>query len=164
MKTIVKRNDKVAFFGVVSDENVTFHRMTGFTDLSTSKNPAEYSRQYVDESFETTDVIGYSPSMSYNFDQFTENPVHEDIVSISDNEMIGEAAVRSILVVDFTKEGTAEGTFKARKRDFAVIPDSEGDGTEAFTYSGTFKVKGETVVGTATSTDGWQTCTFTEDE
>ena len=164
MKTIVKRSDKVAFFGVVSEDSVTFHRMTGFTDLSTSKNPAEYSRQYVDESFETTDVIGYSPSMSYNFDQFTENPVHEDIVSISDNEMIGNAAVRSILVVDFTKEGETEGTFKARKRDFAVIPDSEGDGTEAFTYSGTFKVKGETVVGTVTSTDSWQTCTFTEDE
>jgi len=33
---------------------------------------------------------------------------------------------------------------------------------EAYKYSGTFRVKGEKVFGTAESTDDWQTCTFKE--
>ena len=59
-----KRSDIVAFYGIED----TFHRMRGFTEGSISKNPKEYSRQYIDEDGEQTDVVGYSPSMSYAFD------------------------------------------------------------------------------------------------
>ena len=52
----------------------------------------------------------------------------------------------------------------AVKRDFAVVADSEGDGTDAYTYSGTFRAKGEKVLGTATSADDWQTITFSESD
>ena len=48
-----------------------FNRMRGFTTLSGSKNSIEYSRQYVDEEFETTDVVGFSPSVDFGFDQYT---------------------------------------------------------------------------------------------
>ena len=41
-----------------------------------------------------------------------------------------------------TSTGATDGKKVAYKRDFAVIPDSEGDGTDAYTYSGTFKTKG----------------------
>ena len=48
---LMKRSDKVAFYGIKAAEGdtYTYHRMQGFTDISTSKNPIEYSRQYVDE-------------------------------------------------------------------------------------------------------------------
>ena len=55
-----------------------FTRMKGFTELSGSKNPTEYSRQYVDEIFESTDVTGYSPSWSFAFDDYTEDAVLEE--------------------------------------------------------------------------------------
>ena len=55
------------------------------------------------------------------------------------------------------------GTTKsAIKRDFAIVAESEGEGTEMYTYSGSMRVKGDKVFGTATSLDDWQTCTFTE--
>lgn len=162
---LMKRSDKVAFYGIKAAEGdtYTYHRMQGFTDISTSKNPIEYSRQYVDEEFEQSDVVGYSPSISYGFDQFAGNEVHEDIVKISDDELLGTEAVRPIVMVDMSKAGTPEGSFAAVKRDFAVIPDSEGDSTDAYTYSGNLKVKGDKIKGTATSADGWQTITFTEE-
>ena len=157
-ETVVKRSEKLAFYGVKGDSGtITYHRMAGFTDISTSKNPKEYSRQYVDEDAERTDVVGYAPSIAYGFDYFKGNVVHEDLIKISDDELMGQEATRSILIVDVGATGP-----NAMKRDFAVIPDSEGDSTDAYTYSGNLKAKGAKVKGTAASTDGWQTCTFTE--
>lgn len=146
---LAKRSDKVAYFGVGSVEAETFARMKGFTEMSTNKNPSEYSRRYVDEAFEQTDVTGYSPSISYGFDHYIGDTVHDDIVGITDNEKLGDDAVRSIVIVDFTKPVEGKG-YEAKKRSFAVIPDSEGDSTDAYTYSGTFRSKGEVVHGTAT--------------
>ncbi len=153
----VKRCDKVAFFGVKSNSGeYTYHRMKNFTELTTNKNPQEYSRQYIDEDIVQTDVVGYSPSVSYNFDMYSGNAVHEDIASITDNEYVGDDAVRPIIMVDITKNSD-----NAVMRTFSVIPDAEGDTTEAYTYSGVFKVKGEKSFGTASSADNWLTCTFT---
>lgn len=153
---LVGRHEKVAFYGVPSTGGtVTFNRMKNFTSLSTSKNPQEYSRHYVDEAFEQTDVTGYSPSISYAFDLDSENAVHADIVGITDGEKIGNDAVRTIIVVDLTTDGETSGKKVAFKRNFSVIPDSEGDSTDAYTYSGTFKTKGNSEkIEVAVSEDG----------
>lgn len=161
MSKVVKRSDKVAFYGVLDGENVRYHRMKGFTEMTVSKNPKEYARQYIDEAFERTDVVGYATAISYGFDQHTDDCVHSDLVAICENELLASDAIRSIVIVDFTSEGE-NGAFAAKKRDFAVIPDGEGDSMEAYTYSGNFKTAGETVFGTATSEDGWETCVFAE--
>lgn len=158
-KTIVNRHKVLAFYGV-PDKNggsVKFVRMPKFTQLSQSKNPIEYSRQYVDEPFQETDVVGYSPSIAYAFDKHKGYEVQEDIVNITDKELLGDDAVRTIITVNID-DGTAI------KRDYAVIPSTEGDNINIYTYSGTFKCKGEKVHGTAVSSDNWQTITFTESE
>lgn len=155
MDKILKRSDKKAFYGVGD----TFKRMRGFTDFSLSKNPTEYSRKYVDESSERNDVVAYNPSISFAFDRFSDDPVHTDIVGIADEEAVGADAVRSIVLVDTTEE-LGEG-FKAQKREFAVIPDSEGNDSDTYTYSGTFKANGGIIKGYAVTNDGWQTVTFT---
>ncbi|MBE7024236.1 MAG: hypothetical protein IJ285_06305 [Clostridia bacterium] len=157
MSEIVKRYKKLAFYGVPEGDTVVFYRMKGFDDISTSKNPREYSRQYVDEEFEQTDVVGYNPSISFGFDRFSDDLVHEDLIRIFDNEKVGADAVRTIIMVDMADE-----TKSAVKRDFAVIAENEGSGVEAYKYSGSFRVKGEKVFGTASSDDDWQTCTFLE--
>lgn len=159
MAEIVKRYKKLAFYGVPTNEGgFTFYRMKGFDEISTAKNPKEYSRQYVDEEFEQTDVVGYTPSISFGFDRFSGDAVHGDIIDIFDGEKVGADAVRPIIMVDMSDESNS-----AIKRDFAVIAENEGKGLEAYKYSGTFRVKGDKIFGTATSEDGWQTCTFTEE-
>lgn len=166
---MIKRSDKKLFYGVPSKSSgePTLTRAKFFTDLSVSKNPVEYSRQYVDEESERTDVVGYSPSISYSFDDCSGDTVLEDIVSITNGEMVGTDTHRILVQVDFSRE--VEGGFYAVKRDYAVIPDSEGDDTDAYTYSGTFKSAGDKVIGVAviaTPTDGTsrnvETVTFTE--
>lgn len=138
---LVRRSDKVAFLNVGSGEESDFQRMRKFTDLSTSKNPQEYGRQYVDEDGEETDVVGFSPEISYGFDQYTNNPVHEKIAKITDDELKGDDAIVELLVVDKTSKDE-QSQYTARRRKYSVVPDSEGDSTDAYTYSGTLKSKG----------------------
>ncbi|MEG0509338.1 MAG: hypothetical protein RSD63_06750 [Eubacterium sp.] len=155
---LMKRSGKVAFYGVPAvggTGDPKFVRLKGFTDMSQSKNPTEYSRKYVDEDFEETDVTGYSPSIAYTFDRYRGNEALDDIVKLTDDECTGNAAIREVVVVDMeTKE--------AVRRSFAVVPDTEGDSTDAYTYSGNLKVKGEKIVGTAVLSDENKVCTFTK--
>lgn len=149
MNNLVKRADKKAFWGLVSDQTTTYTRMKGFTSISGSKNPKEYSRQYVDEAFEQTDVTGYSPSWELAFDEYLGDSVQEDIISILDGEKTGADAVREVVFVDFSSP-PSEGKYPAVKRMFSVIGGSEGDGTDAYTYGCTLKCKSSIVKGEAT--------------
>ena len=160
-RKLVKRSDKVSFFGNVSNGTETFNRMRGFTTMSGSKNPMEYSRQYVDEEFETTDVTGYSPSIEFGFDQYSGDAVHDEMVEILDNEKTGTEARRNIVTVDFSQPGETAGTYKAVKREYAIIGDAEGDSMDAYTYSGTFRSTGKRIEGTATLNSDSSVATFT---
>ena len=161
MDKIAKRSDKIAFFGIIKDGNVEYKRMRGFTELSINKNPVEYSRRYIDEKTERNDVVGYAPSISYSFDKFSEDAVHSDIISVADNELVGSDAVRNIILVDLTT-ANSDGEYPAISRRWSIIPDSEGNDTDAYTYSGTLKANGDIIKGMATSSDNWLSCTFEE--
>ena len=158
-KKLVGRHKRVAFMDT-DGSGETFTRMTGFTSLSDGKNSTEYSRQYVDEASERSDVVGYAPAIDYEFDRYTNDPVHEKIAAITDDEILGTEAQVDIVVVDLFEQKTSETTCTARKRTWSVIPDTEGDGTDALIYKGSFKAAGEITKGTATTTAGWKTCTF----
>ncbi len=161
-RKLIKRSDKVSFLGCVEGNTETFNRMRGFTTLSGSKNPIEYSRQYVDEEFETTDVVGFSPSLEFGFDQYTDDPAHEEMVEILDGEYTGTEARRNIVTVDFSQPVTGGG-YKATKREYAIIGDADGDSLDAYTYSGTFRSTGKRITGTATLNADSSVATFTED-
>lgn len=161
-RTLVKRSDKVSFFGNMSTGTETFNRMRGFTTMSGSKNPSEYSRQYVDEEFEVTDVTGYSPSIEFGFDQYTDDPVHEEMVEVLDGELTGTEARRNIVTVDFSQP-IQGGGYKATKRNYAIIGDTDGNSMDAYTYSGTFRATGRRITGTATLTNNNAVATFVED-
>lgn len=168
-EVMIKRSDKKTFYGIPGEGAAAFTRMRHFSELSTSKNPGEYSRQYVDEPTERTDVVRYSPSISFNFDEYAGDAVLEDIVEIINKEKLGTDAQREIILVDFSKP-SGDG-FEAVKRTFSVIADSEGGSMDAYTYGGTFKAVGESVYGIATiatpeggDADSVETITFAEGE
>ena len=159
---IVTRNKKVAFMDVSTTSIANFLRMTKFTEISKSKNPQEYSRNYVDGDGEVTDVTGYSEELSYSFDLHTGNLVHEKLVDITDNEKTGADALVRILIVDFTKpKGTG---FEARLRTYSVVPDTEGGETEAYTYSGAFRKNSTMTVGVATMSEDNTVATFVAEQ
>lgn len=161
---LIQRADRVAFMDTdTTGSTPAFTRMTGFTTMTGSKEPKEYSRQYVDESTERSDVVGYAPGVEYSFDRHTNNPVHEKIAEISDKEKVGSDTHVDIVTVDLFTEDD-EGRCKAIKRTYAVIPDSDGDGTDALIYSGNFKAVSQIEEGYATSDDEWQTATYTKGE
>lgn len=161
-KQIVRRSQRLAFMDTdKTGSSPSFERMTGFTNLPNSKNPKEYSRQYVDEDAERSDVVGYAPSIEFSYDRHTNTPVHERLAEIHDGELLGDDAHVDIVTVDlFTAD--EQMRCKAKKRTYAVIPDTDGDGTDALIYSGTFKSVSEIEEGWATSEDNWKTATYTE--
>lgn len=161
---LVRRADRLAFMNIADkDGPANYKRLMGFTTLTENKNPIEYSRQYVDEATETTDTVGYSSEKEYEFDMYSGNACLEKIAKITDNEITGTDAHVDIVNVDvFTKDG--QGRCIARKRTYAVVPDSEGDGTDALIYSGSFKAVTTVEVGYATTSDDWVTITYTPGE
>lgn len=158
MRKVYNRADIVTFMGLEL-EATTFERMTGFTDGSESLNSEKYERRYIDEKTSRKDTTGFSKEIAYSFDRYTDNDVHDYIANVHDLEQTG--VVVPIVTVDFNQKGDGANTFKARKRNYGILPDGNGDGTDAYTYTGSFGANGEIVEGTATSTDGWKTCTFT---
>lgn len=161
-KKLVGRHKRLAFMDVAGD-GTTYTRMTGFTSLSEGKEAKEYNRQYVDEATERTDVVGYATGVDFEYDRYTNDPVCEKLSNIADDEIVGTDAQVNIVSVDiFADDG--KGNCPARLRTYSVIPDTSGDGTDALIYSGTLKAASEITKGYCTTTDKWQTCTFTEGE
>lgn len=158
---IVRRSQRLAFMNMDKTGSASkYERMTGFTTLTNSKEPKEYSRQYVDEDAERSDVVGYAPSTEFSYDRHTNTPVHDRLSEIHDKELLGDDAHVDIVSVDLFTEDNQKRC-KATKRTYAVIPDTDGDGTDAMIYSGTFKSVSELEEGYATSEDNWKTATYT---
>ena len=162
MEKLVKRSGKVAFMDVSTTQIPNFLRMRKFTEISKSKNPTEYSRTYVDEDGEVTDVTGYSEEIAYAFDLYSGNLVHEKIVKITDDELTGDEALVKILIVDFSKP--VGSGYEARLRTYSTVPDTEGDSTNAYTYSGAFRKNSKMSKGVATLNSDNTVATFTETE
>lgn len=118
----------------------------GFTNLAESKNAQEYSRQYIHEYTERTDVVGYAPSLAYSVDAHTNNPVIKKIMEVTDKELTGSDAVVPVVAVN-TFEEVETGKCKAYKRNYSIIPDGKGDGTDALVYTGTMHAVGDPVEG-----------------
>lgn len=148
---IYNRADIVNFMKV--DDG--YKRMQGFTEGGKSLNSTTYDRRYIDEKTERSTVTGYSTEIAYSFDRIVGNAIHEKIAKIHDDELVGESV--EILTVNTT-------TKEARLRNYSVIPDADGDSTDAYTYSGTFHADGDITVGTAVVTPDGMTATFTAKE
>ena len=157
MKRTMKRNDIVAFMKVEGSGGDDYVRMSGFTEFSVNKNPVEYTRKYIDEGNERSEVVGYSPSIRYSLDLMRDNLVHDKFFDIATFERVGEEAKVSIVIIDMASEDVDKIAFC---RDWAVLPDAEGDDENTYTLSGTLKANGDTVLGIATTKDNWETCNF----
>lgn len=104
-------------------------------------------------------MVGYAPEKAYSFDRHTDNEVHEKIAGITDGELLGDDTHVEIVTVDVF-DTKSSGT-PAIKRVYSVVPDTSDDGTDALIYSGTFRAVGDIIEGTAATTNGWKTVTFT---
>lgn len=153
-RKLILRADKVAFMEIGSE----FNRMRGFKNLANAKNPKEYTRQYVDERSEVTDVVGMSESREFEFDQYTNDPVHNKMVEIFEDEKLGDDAKVNILTVDKNK-ATEENN--AIMRSYTVIPDASGDGVDAYVFTGRFTAAGPAKAVKATISEDGLTATVT---
>ena len=89
----------------------------------------------------------------YSFFQYF--AVHEKVAKVHDDELVGET-VEILTVNMLTKE--------ARLRSYDINPDTDGDSTDAYTYSGNFHAIGKFTKGTAEVAANGLTATFSEEQ
>ncbi len=119
----------------------------GFTDFTENKNPKEYSRQYIHESSERTDLVGFAPSVTYAFDVYEADEVQAALLEIVLSEAVGDAAAVTV-VTAFLHKTVDDGRAEAVRREYTVCPAKLGAGTDALICSGTLKARGDAVRGT----------------
>ena len=153
--SLIMRYQWAAYMGILSGsspQTETFNLIgEGFTSFPESKNPKEYTRKYVSDKTERSDVIGYAPSIAYSCDTISDDPVVQEIVKITDGELIGDDTHRTVISVNLWEpvgSGSSSTSYKAYKRTYAIIPGNKGDGTDALIYSGTMKAVSDVVEGT----------------
>lgn len=173
-KKLVLRHEVLTFMKPKKLTEDTFedkyYRLYGFTELSETANPQEYTRKYIDEARERTDIVGMTKTSSFNLDYHEGDLVHADIKNMYDKELTGTNTEREFIAVELFKDVkyTEKAVLGAREtktgkrailRKYTVIISDSG-GEEAVTFAGSFNVSGDRIEGIAISDDGWQTCTF----
>lgn len=144
---LVMRYQWAAYMNCITGTAAAYNLIgEGFTSFPKAMNPKEYTRKYVNDKTERTDVIGYAPSIGYSCDAIPDDPCVAEIIHITDNEIVGTDTHREIVSVNLWTENN--NVCDAWKRKYAVIPDNKGDGTEALIYSGTMKAVSDIVKGT----------------
>lgn len=118
----------------------------GFTDFTENKNPVEYSRHYIHEATERTDIVGFAPSVTYAFDILDADEVQAALMEITVSESIGDAAVVTV-VTAFLYNRDDDGYAHAVRREYTVCPGKMGQGTEALICTGTLKSRGDADYG-----------------
>ncbi len=173
--TFMKPQNTTATRTETANQEDKFYLLYGFTELNESANPQEYSRKYINEPRERTDVIGMTKVNSFNFDYYEGDPVHADIKNIYDQELTGSETEREFVVVEMYKDieftintentESKTGEKKQGKKAFSrksTIIISDRAGEEAITYSGSINVSSDKVDGVVISEDNWETCKFYE--
>lgn len=108
---------------------------------------------------EVAERVRYYKNLAYTDDQIAD--AKKDRATLNKFVQELEATRKAVKKQCLAPYEDFEKKIKERKRDWSVIPDTEGDGTDALIYKGSLKAAGEIIKGTATTTDSWQTCTFT---
>ncbi len=152
---IVKRADRQHYLNVGTAGSPVWSLIgEGFTEFTESKNAVSYQRRYIHETTKRTDVTGYAPVIDYEFEVYSGNPVIEKIRLITDRELIGPDARVEIITVDLFDETETSGVYSAVKREYSVIPDECGEGSDTLCYTGSMKAVGDVVIGTFVRSTG----------
>ena len=120
----------------------------GFTELNESPSAQTTSKRYINQSSSSQSVTGYEWGTSFNTDQINSEKAIEFIKEIGEMQKTGADTETEYLIVDLDKQGTAEGTFRARKFKVAIAVDSFDDNDGELGISGNFLGQSDPVEGT----------------
>ena len=151
MNHLLMRNAYLAFMNIEEDEDLPGRYSLvgeGFKKLSQVKEPTEYTRRFVNESTDTTDIIKYNAEIAYEIDVFSGDPCVQRIVNITDEERRGKKA-RTDIITLFTEDIVAPPfVCKATKRKYTIIPDRIADDVSVLQATGKMVAMNDKIGGT----------------
>lgn len=138
----------------------------GITDWTASMNAnTDDGVQYIGESSQESQILGYSPSVDYSATAYPSDPFSQWIYEIGKLEKVGET-FEEVEVETWNVVDESAGTYHAYHHTYEVQPDNPGSGEGGGKLSmvGTFAQKGAVVEGTfAISTKTFTETTTTSD-
>lgn len=123
---------------------------TGFTELNESPSAQTTSKRYINQASSSQNVTGYEWTTSFNTDMILSEKVIEHIREIGELQKTGADTETEYVIVDLDKEGTKEGTYRARKIKVAISVDSFDDNDGEMAISGSLLGVSDIVEGTFT--------------
>lgn len=151
----VKRSVRRYYINVGEDSSPIWAPIgLGFLKFEEKKNPITVSRRYYHEEDTRSDNGGYSAEIRYEVELVTPSPAVDCLRKVADLELYGKDAEVCVMTVDLLDEVHSSGAYKAWTRKYSVIPDSLGDKTGEFVYSGRLLANGEINVGIYVSSTG----------
>lgn len=145
-------------FMLLPSETPRAVRMRFFTKLSKRFSPFENRRRYADDPFESTDIVGLSPSIDFEF------VVHpSDALSAYLFALLNGASGSGCLVILYEPEGGECGkTYPCKSAVYtAVAGGSCLDLNGMLRCSGTFRLHSDKEEGTAVISDDGMSLIFT---
>lgn len=131
----------------------------GFTELNESPSAQTTSKRYINQSSASQSITGYEWTTSFNADQIVSEKAIEYIRNIGEMQLTGPYTETEYLIVDLDKEGTTQGSYRARKFIIAIAVDSFSDNDGELGIEGSFLGISDPVEGTFDT----GTKTFTKD-
>lgn len=147
---LVMRSSVLAFMNIQKDP-LQLPRYSligdGFTRLVNNKAPTEYTRKFVNQRTETTDIIKYQTEILYEIDVLSNNEVIRRILDITDGEWRTGAAMTDVVTV-WTDEIVARPMVcAASRRQYKIIPTTIGDDIQTLRTTGKMVAQGEAEKG-----------------
>jgi len=125
----------------------------GITSLTEEFNPETESKHYINMASASNQIKSYAPTISVEKEYIKDEELQKWIDEKVRLLPVGKEAESDYIRINILETASADGSYPAIKRKFAVIGDSEGNGTDAYQYSGTFKTAGSSIKGSATITE-----------
>ena len=133
--------------------NETKPQLLGVGAKTLDENPSAQtkSRRYVCDKAATKSVSGYDWSTAFDIDQIRSQKAIDFIVSIGENQLIGEDAETEYYIVDLdrgdTSQGASETSYHARKLNIAIEVSSFTNDDGEMGCTGNLLAKGDPVEG-----------------
>jgi len=156
MADFATRNKAVLLINIAGQEKeAEYQRMgEGFDDATESANPKVYSRTYINQETESSDITGYAPKISFTGDRIPGDKAQDYLVGLY--RKTGGAARTDI--VQYNEWDKVEGQgeqYKAIKQEVTVQIDNPGSGKggDAAKIGGVLLFRGDAVEGVVTKTN-----------
>lgn len=144
----IERKDRRYYMNISNPDSPIWTPVgVGFSKFKEEKNTSILKRRFFHESDSRVLNKGYSSSIEYDFDIYSDSLAAERLREICDNEMMFEEGKVEVLCVDYFRPTDTPDVYYANVRRYSVIPEISGGEGDSLRYAGKLWADGNMIPG-----------------